>query len=102
MDVGQVGLGRLWLFDKYVIIYDRSNIYQFEHEGKKIKLLPSLPKVGQPLHEIVYSFRLRQSIDLITIPDHYRAFESIFAFASYVHELHKEIGNRIVQKQHQL
>jgi len=49
MNVGQVILGRPWLFDKNVTIYVRSNMCQFEHEGKQIKLLPPLsPKTGQP------------------------------------------------------
>jgi len=47
MDMGQVILERPWLFDKDVIIYGRSNMCQFKHEGKKIKVLPSRPKVGQ-------------------------------------------------------
>jgi len=36
------------LFDKNVTIYGRSNMCQFEHEDKKIKLLLSWSKVGQP------------------------------------------------------
>jgi len=48
MNVGQIILGRLWLFDKNVTIYDRSNIGQFEHEGKQIKLLLLRLKTGQP------------------------------------------------------
>jgi len=40
MDVGHVILGRLRLYDNDVTIYSRSNMCQFEHEGKKIKLLP--------------------------------------------------------------
>jgi len=38
MDMGQTILGRSWLFDKDVTIYDRFNMCQFEHKGKKIKL----------------------------------------------------------------
>ena len=48
INVGQVILGRPWLFDKNVTIYNRSNVRQFEHEGKQIKLLPLKPKTGQP------------------------------------------------------
>ena len=48
VDMGQVILRRLWLFDKDVTIFGRSNMCQLEYEGKKIKLLPSRPKVGQP------------------------------------------------------
>jgi len=36
------------LFDKNVIIYGRSNMCQFEYEGKQIKLLPLRLKTGQP------------------------------------------------------
>ena len=38
MDMSQIILGRPCLFDKDVTIYDRFNICQFEHKGKKIKL----------------------------------------------------------------
>ena len=48
LNVGQVIIGRPWLFDKNVTIYGRSNMCQFEHEGKQIKLLPLRPKTGQP------------------------------------------------------
>ena len=48
-------------------------------------------------HEIVYGFRLRQTIELIPIADNYRASESTSAFAFHVHELHKEIIDRIAQ-----
>ena len=47
-NVSQVILGRSWLFDKNVTIYGRSNMCQFEHESKQIKLLPLRPKTGQP------------------------------------------------------
>jgi len=57
MKVGKFILGISWLFDKDIIIYGRSNMCQFEHEDKKIKLLPFRSKVGQPLHEIIYGFR---------------------------------------------
>jgi len=46
MNVGQVILGRLWLFHKN--IYGRSNMCQFEHEGKQIKLVPLRFKTEQP------------------------------------------------------
>ena len=48
MNVGQVILGRPWLFDKNVIIYSWSNMCQFEHDDKQIKLLPLRPKTQQP------------------------------------------------------
>ena len=44
MDVGQIILGRPWLFDNDVHIYGRLNMWFFEHKGKKVKLLPSQPK----------------------------------------------------------
>ncbi|PKU79804.1 RNA-directed DNA polymerase [Dendrobium catenatum] len=44
MDVGQILLGRPWIFDNDVHIYGRSNTCVFEHAGKKIKLLPSQPR----------------------------------------------------------
>ena len=40
MDVGQIILRRLWLYDNDVTIHSRSNMYRFEHEGKRIKLTP--------------------------------------------------------------
>ena len=48
IDMGQIILGRLWLFDKNITIYDQSNICQFEHKGKKIKLLLLRFKIRQP------------------------------------------------------
>jgi len=47
-DVSQIILGRPWLFDKYVTIHSRSNTCRFEHEGKKIKLIPLQPITIQP------------------------------------------------------
>ena len=48
IDMGQIILGRLWLFDKDITIYGQSNMYQFLHKGKKIELLPLRPKFRQP------------------------------------------------------
>ena len=49
--------------------------------------------------EIVNGFRLKQPIDLISITDHYKVSESASSFASsvasHVHELHKEISDKI-------
>ena len=56
--------------------------------------------IGQQVeapHEIVYGFKLKQPIDLISIACHYRAFETASAFASHMHELHKDISVRIAQ-----
>jgi len=41
MDVGQIILGRPWLYDNDLTIHGRSNMCRFEHEGKKIKLTPT-------------------------------------------------------------
>jgi len=37
IDVGQIMLGRPWLYNNDITIHGRSNMCQFEHEGKKIK-----------------------------------------------------------------
>jgi len=66
MDVGHVNLGRPWLYDKDVTIYSRSNICQFEHEGKKIKLLPREPKVEPPEPKPAAA-KKSNSVSLITI-----------------------------------
>jgi len=39
MDVSQIILGRPYLFDNEITIYGRSNMCQFVHKSKKIKLL---------------------------------------------------------------
>ena len=44
MNVDQIILGRPWIFDIDVHIYDHSNMCLFEHESEKVKLLPSQPK----------------------------------------------------------
>ena len=43
MDVGQIILRRPWLYDNDVTIHGRSNMCQFEHDSKKIKLTPYRP-----------------------------------------------------------
>jgi len=48
-------------------------------------------------HEIVYGFKPRQPIDLIPISDHIITSDSASSFASHVHDLHKEVMDRIVQ-----
>jgi len=48
MDISQVILRWLWLFDKDIIIHGRSNMCQFEYEDKKIKLLSFWPKPEKP------------------------------------------------------
>jgi len=119
MNVGQVILGRLRLFDKNVTIYGRSNMCQFENEGKQIKLLLLRLKTGQPkqtstlallstplypphialvpsLSPISHAYPVRKSLPLLLlILSYYRVFESASAFASHkhVHKLHKEISD---------
>ena len=48
-------------------------------------------------HEIVYGFRPRQLIDLSLMSDHIRVSDSASSFASYVHDLYKEVRNKIAQ-----
>ena len=47
-------------------------------------------------HEIIYSFRPRQPIDLIPKSDYIRASDSASSFASHAHDLHKEVMDKIV------
>jgi len=65
MDVDHVILGRPWLYDEDVTIYGRSNMCQFEHEGKKIKLLPREPK-AEPFEPKPTTVKKTNSISLIT------------------------------------
>ncbi|XP_058106908.1 uncharacterized protein LOC131250640 [Magnolia sinica] len=44
MDVCHIILGRLWLYDRDVMIFGRSNVCTFTHKGKKIKINPLPPK----------------------------------------------------------
>ena len=44
MDVGSIILGRPWLFDADVIIYDKSNTCVFLHERKRYRIQPTEPK----------------------------------------------------------
>ena len=48
-------------------------------------------------HEIVYDFRPKQPIDLIPMSDHIRASNFTSSFASHVHDLHKEVMDKIAQ-----
>jgi len=107
------------LFDKNVTIYGQSNMCQFEHEGKKIKLLSLRPNTGQSkqtstltllptshylpfigtissLSLISQAYPIRKLLPpLISIQSHSRAFESASVFEShkYVHKLHKKISD---------
>ena len=53
--------------------------------------------IRNSLHEIVYDFWPRQSIDLIPMTDHYNVSESASSFVTHMHKLQKEINNRIAQ-----
>jgi len=47
IDAGHVILGRSWLFDMNVTLWVKSNTCTFNHEGQRIKLIPSQPKSKQ-------------------------------------------------------
>ncbi|XP_020258176.1 uncharacterized protein LOC109834550 [Asparagus officinalis] len=74
MDVGHVILGRPWLYDNDVTIYGRSNTCHFEHEGKKIKLLPSAPKTKQPEQKPI-AVKKNKGVSLITTKEIRQEFE---------------------------
>ena len=44
MDVSHIILGRSWLFNLDITIYERTNQCSFVHNGKKVKLMPNQPK----------------------------------------------------------
>ena len=116
--MGQVILGRPWLFDKNVTIYNRSNMCQYEHESKQIKLLPletqdwqsqqtfTLALLSTPpsplfiasvpsLSPTNHTYHVHKSLPpLLPTPSHYKAFESVPVFASHkhMHKLYKEIS----------
>ncbi|KAI0505091.1 hypothetical protein KFK09_016048 [Dendrobium nobile] len=101
MNVGQILLGCPWLFDNDVHIYGRSNICVFEHEGKKIKLLPSQPwvtdnpesnpvKAKKGLNLIV---AIAQSVPLHTLVDR----ETLAEFDESVPQESQPIPGRLVE-----
>ena len=47
MDACHVILGRPWLFDMDVTLWEKCNTCTFNHEGQQIKLIPSQPKSKQ-------------------------------------------------------
>ena len=53
--------------------------------------------IGMSPAEVVYEFKPRQPIDLVPMSQYARTSESASAFASHLHELHKEISNKINQ-----
>jgi len=52
---------------------------------------------GKSPQEIVYGFGLRQSIDHILMFDHIRVSKSASSFSSHVHDLHKQVMDKIAQ-----
>ena len=40
MDVGSIILGRPWLYDRDMTLYEKSNSYNFYFEGRKIRINP--------------------------------------------------------------
>ena len=53
--------------------------------------------IGMSPSEVVYGFKPRQPINLIFMSQTARTSESASAFASHLHEIHKEISNKINQ-----
>jgi len=47
IDAGHVILGRPWLFDIDVILWEKFNTCTFNQEGQRIKLIPNQPKSKQ-------------------------------------------------------
>ena len=45
--------------------------------------------------EVVYGYKPRKPIDLVPMIQHPKVSESVSAFASYIHDLHKEISKKI-------
>jgi len=44
--------------------------------------------------EIVHGYKLKKPIDLIPMTQHPRVSESASAFASHIHDLHREISKK--------
>ena len=65
MDVSHVILVWPWLYDKDFTIHGRMNTCQFEHEGKKIKLLPREPN-AEPSEPKPTTVKNTNTISLIT------------------------------------
>jgi len=51
--------------------------------------------IGMSPFEVVHSYKPKKPIVFIPVTHHPRVFESTSAFASHVHDLHKEIGKKI-------
>nr|ABD63103.1 gag-pol polyprotein, related [Asparagus officinalis] len=91
MDVGQVILGRPWLFDNVVHIFGRSNMLLLEHDENKVKILPVQPKGNDKKLDPNKSF---QGVNLIGAKEIDRELTNgapIFALAA--REAPKDIAN---------
>ena len=51
--------------------------------------------IGMSPFEVVHGYKPKKSIDLIFMTQHPRVSESTSAFASHIHDLHKEISKKI-------
>jgi len=51
--------------------------------------------IGMSPFEVVHGYKAKKHIDLIPVMHHLRVFEFASAFASCVHDLHKEISKKI-------
>jgi len=51
--------------------------------------------IGMSPFEVVNGYKSRKPIDLIPMTQHPRVPESASAFASHIHNLHKEISKKI-------
>ena len=51
--------------------------------------------IGMSLFEVVHVYKFRKPIDLISMTHHPRISEFASVFASHVHDLHKEINNKV-------
>jgi len=47
------------------------------------------------LFKVVHSYKPRKPIDLILMTQHPKVSESASAFASHIHDLHKEISKKM-------
>ena len=51
--------------------------------------------IGMSPFEVVHGYKARKPLDLLPMSPQVRMSESIEAFTQHVHNLHKEISNRI-------
>ena len=65
MDAGHVILGRSWLFDMDVTLWEKSNTCTFNYKGQRIKLIPSQLKSKQEEKKSVDT-RKEKNLNLIS------------------------------------